>query len=261
MSKQFFVSVFFIFLVTVFNINAQKVYLSLPDNLSEEAGKQISIPLDVNTESATITSFNLKITYDPEIFVIDTINSDNGLGLGSICNPKKGDLRIGYMNLKGFKGKGALLTLKGHTIAGGTSDIIFADGLCVFNNNVSFKVPKQGKITVVDSLSKPPTWTAAGAAYMLNVTLTEKNQHKFTYKAVAAAGVQVKYQVTVNKNQKPVTVKWISIDPKSGELTINAPAGSAGTYTIGVSANDGKNKSVLAPISVLTVNRKSTSKK
>lgn len=261
MSKKIFVSVFLLLLVSFININAQKVDLSFPDEITEGVNKQVTIPLEINAGIISIKSLNLKITYNPNVFIIDSINTAGALGYGAICNPVKGNALIAYMNINGFKGKGNLLYLKGHTVAKGKTDITLEKGSCVYNNNIGFNVTRQGKITVQDSLSMPPTWVASGAAYMPNVTLTEGTLHKFTYKAVCAAGSSAKYKLLVNKNKKQVSVKWININAETGELTINAPKGSAGTYAISVAANDGTNKDVLAPISVLTVSRKSSSKK
>lgn len=151
--------------------------------------------------------------------------------------------------------------LKGHTVAKGTTDITLANGGCVYNNNIAYDVIQQGKVTVIDSLTQPPTWTGAGAAILPKISLTEGSEHIFTYKAISAEGIQLKYKAYVNKNEKPVMVKWIKIDPLKGVMSIKPPKGSAGVYTISVGAHDGLNKEVLSPITELTVTRKTASKK
>jgi len=267
MLSKIFKSVLLLFFLSAFliSINAQNVSLSLPDHIIETTGKQISIPVSINTYSTKIVSYNLRLTYNPEVINIDSISTVGLLGAGTICNPMKGNLMMGFIDIKGFKGKGILMYLKGHTVAKGTTDITLASGGCVYNNNIAYDVIQQGKVTVVDSLTQPPTWTGAGAAFLPNISLTEGSEHIFTYKAIAAEGIQLKYKayvnIKVNKNNKPVLVKWIKIDSLTGEMSIKPPKGSAGVYAISVGVHDGLNKEVFSPITQLIVTRKTASKK
>ena len=243
------------------NAQAQKAYVNMPDDLIEGIGKKITIPVEVNTGNIIVHSMNMKISYNPEILMIDSVGTEGTIGAGAICNAIKGAVFIGFIDLKGIKGKGTLLYLKGRTLAKGTSDITFVEGSCVYNNNLSYNILKQGKIRVVDSLIQPPSWNGTGAAFMTNVALKEGNIHTFTYKAAAPAGTQLKYSVAVKKNKKAVKINWITIDQETGTLTIDPPGGSAGLYAITVAAEDGINKSVLSPVAELKVTRNPALKK
>jgi hypothetical protein len=110
------------------------------------------------------------------------------------------------------------------------------------------------KTVVVNSVNNPPSWTAAGAAYMPNTSIREgQTNSAFQYKAIDPEGANVTYQVNINQNGSPVILSWISINPNTGLLTINPRVGDQGTYNITVAASDGVNNSVLSPISVLTI--------
>ncbi len=176
-----------------------QVTLSLPNNLTGQAGQVLTVPVSVNTNGTAVTGYNLRIAYNPAFVSIDTIDGTGCLSTGGflLSNNLGSEISMAYATMgAGFTGTGTMVNLKVRLLASGTSALTVNTAESKYNMGTAFTVGQNGQIVVADWAVNFPTITAAENKHKgdvieipitLNAPINGQNiaayQFSFTYDA------------------------------------------------------------------------------